>query len=322
MSMSAVRYHLLHDTIYRYTHPVSESRQMIRLSPRALEGQRCLSHRLLIDPEPSRTEDWIDSFGNHVRTIDLESSHEHLLIRAESWVELTPPENTAFDESPPWEQVRDTLAYRAGRPLTPEILEASPFCFESPNIRLKREFAAYALEIFTPGRPLLAGVKHLMARIFSEFTFDPEATDVATPVTEVFAKRRGVCQDLSHVMISCLRSIGLASRYVSGYLLTLPPPGKPRLIGADATHAWVSVFCPGIGWFDFDPTNNTTPQLEHITVGWGRDFADVSPVRGVILGAGSHTLDISVTVVPEAEFSLIYENGTSFDRALHRHLSE
>ncbi|MCZ4306897.1 transglutaminase family protein [Zoogloeaceae bacterium G21618-S1] len=311
--MSPIRYHLLHDTIYRYTHPVSESRQMIRLSPRLLDGQRCLSHRLQIDPVPSRSEDWADSFGNLVRTIDLESSHEHLLIRAESWVELTPPEQTEFETSPAWEHVRDSLAYRAGRALAPEILAASPFCFESPHIRLKREFAAYALKVFTPGRPLLAGVQDLMARIFNEFTFDPEATDVATPVTEVFAKRRGVCQDLSHIMISCLRSIGLAARYVSGYLLTLPPPGKPRLIGADATHAWVSVFCPGAGWFDFDPTNNTTPRLEHITVGWGRDFADVSPVRGVILGAGSHTLDISVTVVPESEFSLIYENETSID---------
>ncbi len=309
--MSAVRYHLLHDTIYRYSHPVSESRQMIRLSPRELDGQRCLSHRLQIDPEPLRSENWTDSFGNHVRTIDLESGHEHLIIRAESWVELAPPASAAFDESPPWERVRDTLAYRAGRPLSPDILAASPFCFESPNIRLKREFAAYALEAFTPSRPLLTGVQDLMARIFKEFTFDPEATDVATPVTEVFAQRRGVCQDLSHVMISCLRSIGLAARYMSGYLLTLPPPGKPRLIGADATHAWVSVYCPASGWIDFDPTNNTTPGQEHITLGWGRDFADVSPVRGVILGAGSHTLDISVTVVPESEFSLIYENGTN-----------
>lgn len=314
--MSAVRYHLLHDTHYRYTYPVSESRQMIRLTPRRLGHQRSLSHQLLIDPAPSRSENWIDSFGNPVRTIDLEASHDHLLIRAESWIELNPRAALDLAQSPPWENVHDTLAYRAGRRLTPELLAASPFCFESPNVRLKREFAAYALEVFRPGQPLLLGVQALMARIFREFTFDPKATDVATPVTRVFEQRRGVCQDLSHVMISCLRSIGLAARYVSGYLLTVPPPGKPRLVGADATHAWVSVFCPGLGWVDFDPTNNTLPALEHITVGWGRDFADVSPVRGVILGAGSHTLKISVTVVPEAEFSLVYDNGGAHSPSL------
>lgn len=312
--MTSARYHLLHDTRYGYTHPVSESRQMIRLTPRELDYQRSLSHQLKIDPPPSRSENWTDSFGNPVRTIDLETSHEHLFIRTESWIEILPRTTPDFSQGPTWENVRDTLAYRAGRALPPDILAASAFCFESPNIRLKREFAAYALDCFTPGLPLMLGVRALMARIFNEFTFDPEATDIATPVTDVFQQRRGVCQDLSHVMISCLRSVGLAARYVSGYLLTLPPPGKPRLIGADATHAWVSVFCPNVGWIDFDPTNNSTPSLEHITVGWGRDFSDVSPVRGVILGGGSHTLDISVTVVPESEFSLVYENGISAHR--------
>ncbi|KAA3652260.1 MAG: transglutaminase family protein [Proteobacteria bacterium] len=312
--MTSTRYHLLHDTRYGYTHPVGESRQMIRLTPRELRYQRTLSHKLEIDPQPSRSENWIDSFGNPVRTIDIESSHEHLSIRTESWIEIAHRAPLDFNQSPGWESVRDILAYRAGRPLSAEILSACPFCFESPHIRLKREFAEYALACFPPGKPLLVGVQSLMGRIFNEFVFDPEATDIATPVTEVFQQRRGVCQDLSHVMISCLRSVGLAARYVSGYLLTLPPPGKARLIGADATHAWVSVFCPSHGWIDFDPTNNSTPGLEHITVGWGRDFSDVSPVRGVILGGGNHSLEISVTVVPESEFSLVYQSGTVVHR--------
>lgn len=306
MTSAPLRYHILHDTAYHYDQPVGESRQLVRLTPRALDWQRSLAHRIEVQPEPSRIDEFIDGFGNPVTSLHLEADHDELLIRAESWIELLPRQILAPAISPAWETVREVLSYRAERRLAAEALEATVFKFESTHVRVKREFAAYALEVFGPGRPLLDGVAGLMERIHEEFTFDPEATDVSTPVTEVFATRRGVCQDFSHFMISCLRSLGLAARYVSGYLLTRPPPGKARLVGADATHAWVAVFCPRQGWVDFDPTNNLQPGLEHITVGWGRDFADVSPLRGVILGGGEHEPEISVTVVPEREFDLVY----------------
>ena len=182
--------------------------------------------------------------------------------------------------------------------MSPELIEACRYRFESPYVHLKKTFVEFSESCFPPGQPLLLGVQALMEKIFSEFTFDAEATQVATPLVEVLERRRGVCQDFAHLMLACLRSRGLAARYISGYLLTQPPPGQPRLIGADASHAWVSVFCPRSGWVDFDPTNNVQPALEHITLAWGRDFSDVSPLRGVILGGGSHDPEVRVTVMP------------------------
>jgi transglutaminase-like putative cysteine protease len=161
-------------------------------------------------------------------------------------------------------------------------------------------------ECFPEGSPILVGVRALMIRIHREFAFDPKATTVSTPVMEVFERRRGVCQDFAHLMLSCLRSIGLAARYVSGYLLTRPPPGNKRLVGADASHAWVSVYCPGHGWVDVDPTNGIFPSLEHVTLGWGRDYDDVTPLRGVLLGGGDHELDIEVTVAPVADYEDVF----------------
>jgi len=190
--------------------------------------------------------------------------------------------------------------------LPPEMLEASCFLFESSHVRIKREFALYAADCFAPDASLLDGIGALMRRIFNEFTFDPLATTVSTPVTEVFINKRGVCQDYAHFMLSCLRSMGLAARYVSGYLLTQPPPGQARLVGADASHAWVSVYCPGIDgqpgcWIDADPTNGIFPDISHITLGWGRDFLDISPLRGVLIGGGQQTMQVAVTVMPTEE---------------------
>ncbi len=307
--MSPVRYHVRHDTIYRYDQPVGESHQLLRLTPRELPWQTCVAHRIDVVPEPSRLGEFRDSFGNQVRALHFEADHDALEIRAESWVELAPRAIPAAKDSPPWETVREALTYHAERRMTSETLEATAFLFESPHVRLKRDFAEYAAACFTPGLALLEGVDRLMRRIHEEFAFDPEATDVSTPVTQVFAQRRGVCQDFAHFMISCLRSTGLAARYVSGYLLTRPPPGKRRLVGADATHAWVSVYCPRSGWVDFDPTNAVCPDREHITIGWGRDFGDVSPLRGVILGGGEHEPEIAVTVVPEDEFTELYTDA-------------
>lgn len=301
-----VRYHVLHDTRYEYRQPVGESRQLLRLTPRSRPGQRLLAHRIAIDPEPTRVDSFTDAFGNLVRALHLEADHDRLVVRAESWVELNAAAPPALADSPPWEAVREALAYHPRRRLDPAILEATGFVFESTHVRIKRELADYAAASFASGTPLLAAVDGLMRQIQRDFAFDPGATTVSTPVTEVFENRRGVCQDFAHLMLSCLRSTGLAARYVSGYLLTRPPTGKPRLVGADATHAWVSVCCPGHGWVDFDPTNAVIPALEHITIGWGRDFADISPLRGVILGGGGHEPEIAVTVVPESELASVY----------------
>jgi transglutaminase-like putative cysteine protease len=307
----SVRYLVRHDTRYHYDQPVGESRQLVRLRPRDLPRQRCLSYTLEIDPRPERSEEYVDAFGNAVCSMHFEREHDALFVRAESLVEITPPAPCEQQESPPWESVRDDLAYRAGHPLDPARLEAASFLFESFHVRVKHTFFEYARGDFPPGTPLLVGVDRLMRRIHQEFTYDPEATDISTPVTEVLAQRRGVCQDFAHLMLSCLRSLGLAARYVSGYILTHPPAGKPRLIGADATHAWVSVFCPGMGWVDFDPTNAQMPTSEHVTLGWGRDFDDVSPLRGVILGGGEHEPEIAVTMVPERERGILYPPSTS-----------
>jgi transglutaminase-like putative cysteine protease len=305
MSVRAARYLIRHDTRYRYDQPVGESRQLVRLRPRDLPCSRCVDFRLDVTPLPQRSEEFLDGFGNILRYLFFEREHSELFVRAESLVELIAPERPALETSPPWESVRDALTYRAGRRLEADILDACSFLFESAHVRIKRDFAAYAAADFAAQTPLLVAADRLMRRIHREFTYDPEATDVSTPVTEVFDKRRGVCQDFAHLMLSCLRSLGLAARYVSGYILTHPPAGQPRLVGADATHAWVSVFCPGSGWMDFDPTNAQIPAIEHVTLGWGRDFNDVSPVRGVILGSGGHELEIAVTMIPETERAVL-----------------
>jgi len=177
-------------------------------------------------------------------------------------------------------------------------LEAYQFQFESPRIRKRQDFASYALQSFTPGRQMAEALRDLTARIHKDFRFDARVTNVGTPTEEVFRKRRGVCQDFAHLQIACLRSLNLAARYVSGYLRTYPPAGQPRLVGADASHAWVSAYCPGIGWLDMDPTNNLVPSDGHVTLAWGRDYSDVSPLRGLILGGGAHTLKVAVDMEP------------------------
>jgi len=302
--MSEHTYHIRHDTHYAYSQAVRLSHQMLRLTPRSLPWQTCTSHGISIMPEPQNLRMFLDSFGNPLQSFSLENDHTDLRAVAESWVTLTPRQLPPA--TPSWEQARAALSYQAGQFLLPDDLEATRYLFESAHVRIKREFLAYAAESFTPGLPLLAGIDALMTRIFQEFTFDPLATTVSTPVTEVFATRRGVCQDFAHFMLSCLRSLGLAARYVSGYLLTEPPPGQPRLIGADASHAWVSVYCPGFNgqassWIDADPTNGIFPDTSHITLGWGRDFLDISPLRGVLIGGGQQTMDVAVTVMPAHE---------------------
>jgi transglutaminase-like putative cysteine protease len=298
-------YRLSHATIYEYAGTVSLSHHLLRLRPRDLPRQRCLQHELSIDPRPQALAEHVDYYGNAVEFVTLEGSHRTLSISARSHVEVTAPDAIAPGETPAWETATDFSLEIPGE----ELLHAHEFVYASPLIRKENEFADYARESFPAGRPLLEAVLDLTARMHKDFKFDPKATNVATPLREVFKLRRGVCQDFAQLEIGFLRAMGLAARYVSGYLETEPPPGKPRLAGADASHAWVSFYCPGVGWIDVDPTNNLLVGDRHITLAWGRDYSDISPVRGIIVGSGEHTLEVAVDVIPISESS-------SFDSAL------
>ncbi|MEZ4295961.1 MAG: transglutaminase family protein [Polyangiaceae bacterium] len=303
---SPARYYVSHETRYGYGEPVRLSRQLVRLRPRRRPFQRTTDFKLTISPDPDSHTETEDAFGNPVTAICIDESHSALSVHAGYWAEVTPRLLPDESSTPPWEEVRARLAYRAGRIPTPADLEATRYLFESPRVRNKRTIARWAGACFAPRAPLLTAVRSLAERIHREMVFDPTATTVSTPVTEVFARRRGVCQDFAHFMLSCLRSLGLAARYVSGYLLTHPPPGRPRLLGADASHAWVSVYFPDHGWIDIDPTNALFAGPEHITIAWGRDYEDTAPLRGVLLGGGPHTLHIAVTVAPEPDVPRLF----------------
>jgi transglutaminase-like putative cysteine protease len=293
-----MKYQLTHRTKYTYKGSVTVSHHLARLAPRTLPSQRCPWHELEIHPVPVGRGVHVDSFGNTATYFEIEGKHDELEVIARSLVEVSAARVQNPAATPSWEAVRDACQ---GEKLTPGS-DAGIFRFASPMVPLGPDFAAYARPDFPPGRPVLEGVVALTKRVFTEFRFDPRATNVTTPVAEVFRKRAGVCQDFAHLMLACLRSLGLPARYVSGYLETAPPPGKPRLIGADASHAWISVFCgEAAGWVDTDPTNNILPGERHITVAWGRDFSDVSPLRGVTLGAGGQRLEVAVDVMPVVE---------------------
>ena len=290
-----VSFHILHETRYDYAAPVSRSQQLLRLTPRTFQFQRCDQHQINIDPRPDESALSVDYFGNDTRYVAIWQPHQSLTVTAQSSVQLAQrPGHELLHRSVAWEQVRDGLR-RFGDPTR---LEPLKYLHESPHINTSAELAAYASASITPGRSVLAAALDLTERIQREFEFDPHATEISTPLHTLMQIRRGVCQDFAHLMIGCLRTMGLSARYMSGYLLTQPAPGTPRLIGADASHAWVSVYCPSIGWVDFDPTNGCMVGTEHITLGWGRDFSDVSLLRGVILGGGAQTLNVAVTVTP------------------------
>ena len=316
MTMSIVasaRYHILHETDYDYGGSVSLSHQMLHLSPRQCAWQNVRAHSCEIVPKPDWVRSGEDAFGNPVQWLNFDTPHERLRVRAEMDVEVFPHVPLSqLSDSIPWDELRERLSYRGVPPLA-EDLAAQYFLFESTFVRIKHEFCDYGADCFTPGRPVLEATGMLMEKIFTEFDFDPHATTVATPVLEVLEKKRGVCQDFAHLMLACLRSQGVPARYMSGYLLTQPPPGQARLIGADASHAWVAVYSPGVGdgWVEFDPTNNLLPDTQHITLCWGRDFNDVSPMRGVILGGGGHEPEVAVTVMPYDELVLRRQSDES-----------
>jgi transglutaminase-like putative cysteine protease len=292
-------YRVRHRTTYDYEDPVSVSHHVVRLTPRNLPKQTCRGSRLSVQPAPPATHVHSDYFGNTLTSFTLDEPHDRLIVEAESDLEVNSAAPPDFSGSTPWETVRESFFNQHKDP-TGEILSAYQFVFDSQRVRSNPELAAYARESFPAGRPLLAAVLDLMRRIHQDFRFDKKATEVATPVQTFFEKRRGVCQDFAHLQIGCLRSLGLPARYVSGYLRTMPPPGRPRLVGADASHAWCSAWCPVAGWVDFDPTNNCIPSDGHITVAWGRDYSDVSPIYGVLLGGARHELHVEVDVMPSS----------------------
>lgn len=288
-----LRYKIRHTTVYDYTEPVSVCQNETRLKPRTEPQQTCSFHRLLIDPEPSIAGQRRDYFGNTVDWFSINVRHRRLRVTSISNVDVHAPAIPDPAASPPWETVRDYL--RTDRQGT--TLDAYQFAFDSPLVRCSTGLANYAEKSFPAGRPILLGVLDLTQRIHSDFPYDTRATTVHTAIEEVFRLRRGVCQDLAHVQIGCLRSLGLGARYASGYLRTMPPTGKPKLVGADASHAWLSVYCGALGWIDADPTNNLLPREDHILVAWGRDYSDVCPINGMFVGGGGHSITVAVDVL-------------------------
>jgi transglutaminase-like putative cysteine protease len=302
-----MRLHIVHETHYSYSTPVLLSQQLLHLTPRALPWQACGEHRISVEPAAAEIAEREDYYGNRTRHLLLAMPHEELLVRAESEVSVAPRAALALGAPKmSWEAVRARLRAFDGPPL----VEPAEFLYESPHIERSRELADYAVKSFTARRGIMECAVDLTRRIHKDFKFDRTATSVSTPLKQVMKDRRGVCQDFAHLMIGCLRSIGLAARYVSGYILTSPPDGRPRLVGADASHAWASVWCGRSGgedggWVDLDPTNNCVVDDAHVTLAWGRDFADVTPMRGVILGGGTQELAVRVTVTPKIKAAII-----------------
>ena len=289
-----MKFRVSHTTLYEYAAPVTVSHHTARLHPRYDARQECHSFALQIMPHPALRTARDDFFGNSVSAFSIQEIHSRLEITATSEVEVLKATPPSLENSPPWEEV--AKLFRETAPV--ELLDAYQFIFESPNIRCSPELAEFARPCFETSRPVLEGARELTRLIHHEFKYDSKATTVSTPLEEVMTNRRGVCQDFAHIAIAGLRSLGLPARYVSGYVRTHPAEGEQRLLGADASHAWFSVFAPGVGWVDFDPTNNVMPSVEHITLGYGRDFSDISPVSGMIVGGGEHVAKVAVEVKP------------------------
>ena len=343
--MSAVHYTVRHETLYRYRRDVVHAHQQLHLTPRNSERQHCLLHRISVTPQPAVLAEYVDAFGNSVTRVELDRPHRRLQVVAEMDVRLDAQPAIEFEHGESWERVRDDLCYNA-RARDAQWLEAMRFRGESPYVRIKGAFGDYAHDCLRAGASVAAVSEALMGKLWREFKYAPGSTEIATPLLEVLNKRSGVCQDFAHLMIACLRSVGLSARYVSGYLRTYGAPSPaaavtgddaddedddedddddddragngaaevaargerddansgareglaPRLRGSDASHAWVAVFAPPFGWLGFDPTNNVRVNQDHVALAWGRDFGDVSPLRGVILGGGSHKLRVRVAV--------------------------
>ncbi|MGJ7525236.1 transglutaminase family protein [Variovorax sp. GB1P17] len=301
--------HVTHETRYEYAPPVETAQHLAHLKPLATDSQRLVSHKLAIDPPPAQRSELPDLYGNTRAFFALEATHDRLVVTAESVVETsTPVLSPTVARELPWEAVRERFRFRKDATFD----AASEFVFPSPYVPRHDDFTAYARASFVPERPTFDVAMDLTERMYRDFAYDADSTEINTPAVEALAQRKGVCQDFAHIMIACFRTMGLPARYVSGYLLTQPPPGQPRLVGADASHAWVSVYLPGEddgadgagsagGWADFDPTNGRQPGEDYVTLAIGRDYSDVSPMRGVLHGGARHTLRVGVTVQPVGE---------------------
>jgi transglutaminase-like putative cysteine protease len=299
--MTTARYHIEHETRYVYTAPVSQSWQLARLTPRWLPWQTLLQQSIHIDPPPDERHDARDSFGNTVTHFGLHGAHRMLSVRMQCTVDVGDRYASGYapglvSDMPdrPWEVVRDALKLQSHS----DDLAAMRLTEATPLLPLSDAARTYAEASLRPGWSWMSAVMDLMHRIHRDFEFEAGVTTVSTSVDEVLQQRRGVCQDFAHLMLACLRAYGLPARYVSGYLLTDPPEGQPRLMGVDASHAWVAAYAPGCGWIEFDPTNDQLADSRYITLAWGADFADVVPLRGVILGGGSQSMQVRVSVVP------------------------
>jgi transglutaminase-like putative cysteine protease len=298
--MNGVELSVSHVTEYRYSARVELAHHIAHLTPRGDDRQDVVRFDLSVGPAPNDLRSGLDAFGNTRSFFSIYTAHEQLRVEASTRLRMRdgrPELDPAA--SPAWEAVRDSLRYRASQPYLP----AAEFVFPSPYVPRDRELAQYARASFAPGRPLAQSAIELMHRVHADFKYRPASTEISTPLLQAFHARTGVCQDFSHVMIGCLRSLGLPARYVSGYLVPSDGPGTPRPIGADASHAWVSVHCPVLGWIDLDATNDVVPQQDHVTVAVGRDYGDVAPLRGVIRGGGEHALAVAVRVTRCADDS-------------------
>jgi transglutaminase-like putative cysteine protease len=289
-----MKYRVTHQTTYKYSKDVSLCHNVAHLLPRSTSNQKCEISELKITPLPRVINEWLDIFGNRQASFSIEKPHQKLVVTAISDVEITPSDSLLDNAFPiTWEDAVEHLQ----RTKNEDSVDAQMFLFESEYIEFNDDIKSFSDTSFTPKRSLLDAVEDLMHRIYKEFEYDPHFSSIATPLEDVIRHKKGVCQDFAHLAIACLRMQGIAARYVSGYIETIPPEGKEKLIGADASHAWFSVYVPHLGWVDFDPTNAKIPDEQHITVAWGRDYADVAPLKGVIFGGGNkNVLDVSVDV--------------------------
>lgn len=289
-----MKYRVRHRTTYTYQSPADACHNVLRLAPRSLPGQVCQEHAIRVAPAPLSSHTYVDFFGNQVYSFAMYSPHSELVIESESRVEVNRPETPALPTAEPWDQTVAALRTRSDE----ATVDALQYVFDSPYVRVSERLAALARRTFAKGRPIYSAAMALTKLIHQEFKFDSTATTIDTSIEDVLDRCRGVCQDFAHLQVGCLRALGLAARYVSGYLRTDPAPGQPRLEGADASHAWVSVYSFQHGWVDFDPTNACLAGERHIVIGWGRDFHDISPVKGVVLGGGEAKLEVAVDVAP------------------------
>ena len=287
-----MNYEVVHTTEYIYDDVISLCHNIARLIPRSTTGQVCKRTNIRIDPQPDVMNEYVDFYGNKVLYFAIQQEHKKLTVTVSSVISKidTAPEINYY-QGVAWEEAKKMLSEHR-----PEWIDAKQYIPGTPMTEASDEITNYALQSFTTGRPLFEAAFDLMGRICNDFEFKANFTTIATPVATVMHQRKGVCQDFAHVAIACLRSLGLAARYVSGYIETIPSPGKEKLVGMDASHAWFSVFIPQTGWVDFDPTNNQIPSDQHITIGWGRDYSDVTPLKGVILSSGKHKLNVAVDV--------------------------